>query len=142
MDDMKTPHPVDLVVGTRVRRARLARGMSQGTLAENIGFTFQQVQKYENGSNRISASKLVEIADNLGVPPESFLEGLGQMSPGRRGAKPVSKEADDLMALYAQLPPSIRDSVLKIVRSLVEGLDRPAKRASQRSPAGTRKARA
>lgn len=127
MED-KTPHPIDIVVGSRVRRARLARGLTQGALADRIGVTFQQVQKYENGSNRVSASKLVEIADHLLVPPESFLEGLGQMSGGKT-AKSGSPGAEDLLTMYTGLPPPMRESVLQIVRSLADSLDRPRRRS-------------
>jgi transcriptional regulator with XRE-family HTH domain len=71
-------HPVDRHVGARFRQLRIERGLSQGAVAERVGLTFQQVQKYERGANRISASKLYEIAGVLGVPIAAFFEGLGQ----------------------------------------------------------------
>jgi len=79
-DTVKTdrgPNPVDLHVGARVRMRRKFLGMSQEGLAETIDLTFQQVQKYERGSNRISASKLFEIARALKVPVAYFFEGYG-----------------------------------------------------------------
>ena len=81
MDDIiktdRGPNPVDLHVGARVRMRRKFLGMSQEGLAETIDLTFQQVQKYERGSNRISASKLFEIARALKVPVAYFFEGYG-----------------------------------------------------------------
>ncbi|MGN6208452.1 helix-turn-helix domain-containing protein [Asticcacaulis sp.] len=72
------PNPVDLHVGARVRMRRKFLGMSQEGLAETISLTFQQVQKYERGSNRISASKLWEIAKALKAPVAYFFEGYGE----------------------------------------------------------------
>lgn len=72
------PNPVDLHVGARVRMRRKFLGMSQEALAEAIDLTFQQVQKYERGSNRISASKLYEIAKALKAPVTYFFEGYGE----------------------------------------------------------------
>jgi len=71
-----THHPVDVHVGARLKMLRIQRGMSQTAVAERVGLTFQQIQKYENGSNRISASRLVEFAQALGVPIRAFFEGL------------------------------------------------------------------
>lgn len=68
--------PTDRLVGTRVRLQRISMGISQTKLAEALGVTFQQVQKYENGSNRISASRLDQIARTLSVQPGFFFEGL------------------------------------------------------------------
>lgn len=72
----KTPNPVDRHVGARVRMQRLAIGMSQQALGKELGVTFQQVQKYEKGSNRIGASRLQQIASVLRVPPAYFFEGV------------------------------------------------------------------
>src|ERR1700760_1136603 len=70
------PNPVDLHVGARIRMRRKLLGVSQQALAESLGLTFQQVQKYERGANRVSASKLYEIARALHVPVPYFFEGL------------------------------------------------------------------
>jgi transcriptional regulator with XRE-family HTH domain len=70
------PHPTDVHVGKRIRMRRAYLGMNQQTLGDAIGFTFQQVQKYESGANRVSASRLAEIAKILGVPVQSFFDGL------------------------------------------------------------------
>jgi transcriptional regulator with XRE-family HTH domain len=73
----KSPLPVDKQVGSRVRARRLMLDMSQSDLAEALGLTFQQVQKYEKGANRIGSSRMVQIAEALGVAPAYFYEGVG-----------------------------------------------------------------
>lgn len=70
------PDPVDIHVGSRVRMRRLFLGMNQETLAEALGLTFQQVQKYEGGANRVSASRLSAMAEILGVPVQYFFHDL------------------------------------------------------------------
>lgn len=75
--ESKTPNPVDVHVGARVRLRRKFLGLSQQDLAETIDLTFQQVQKYERGFNRISASKLYEISRTLKAPIQYFFEGYG-----------------------------------------------------------------
>ena len=70
------PHPIDIYVGKRIRMRRLFLGMNQETLANGLGLTFQQVQKYEGGTNRVSASRLSVMADILGVPISFFFADL------------------------------------------------------------------
>ena len=70
------PDPVDIHVGARVRMRRLMLGLSQDKLAETIGLTFQQIQKYEKGANRIGASRLFQLANALDVPVQFFYEDL------------------------------------------------------------------
>src|SRR4029079_10891894 len=72
----RTPNPVDLHVGARIRMRRKILGVSQERLADDLGLTFQQVQKYERGANRVSASKLYEIARSLQAPISYFFDGL------------------------------------------------------------------
>ena len=72
----------DKIIGQRIHARRLAMGMSQGTLGEKIGVSFQQVQKYEKGKNRVSGSMLVKIAEALGVPPAYFFDGNGRSDGG------------------------------------------------------------
>ena len=71
----KAPNPIDKHVGSRVRMRRVLIGMSQERLGEALGLTFQQVQKYEKGTNRIGASRLQQISTILGVPVSFFFEG-------------------------------------------------------------------
>jgi transcriptional regulator with XRE-family HTH domain len=70
------PNPIDVHVGSRIRQRRMLLGMNQESLARALDLTFQQVQKYEGGSNRVSASRLYEIAEILGVPMDYFFAGL------------------------------------------------------------------
>lgn len=74
MASKKSPNPIDIHVGSRVRLRRMMLGMSQERLGENLGITFQQIQKYEKGSNRIGASRLQHIATILKVPVSFFFE--------------------------------------------------------------------
>lgn len=71
----KAPNPIDKIVGGNVRRIRLLNNMSQEKLGDAIGLTFQQVQKYEKGTNRIGSSRLVQIAAALKIKTEALLEG-------------------------------------------------------------------
>jgi len=71
----KSPHPIDQFVGGRVRQQRMFVGMSQEQLGEKLGLTFQQIQKYEKGANRVSASRLWEMSKIFDVPICSFFEG-------------------------------------------------------------------
>jgi transcriptional regulator with XRE-family HTH domain len=81
----KFPNPVDKFVGSRVRMRRLMLGMSQEKLADALGLTFQQIQKYEKGTNRVSASRLQPISQILEVPIHFFFDGAPQSGKGARG---------------------------------------------------------
>ena len=72
---VKRPDPVDIEVGHRIRIERLARGLSQTALANQLGVTFQQVQKYEKGVNRVGAGRLTKIAEVLGIQVGTFFSG-------------------------------------------------------------------
>ena len=80
----KSPNPVDMYVGNRVRMRRLMLDLSQTRLADALGVTFQQVQKYEKGVNRISASRLQQMSQTLQVPVPFFFEGLPSPSQGSK----------------------------------------------------------
>ena len=69
-------HPIDVRFGQRLKAARHKRRLSQSNLADECGVSFQQIQKYESGSNRVSVSRLVEMAHCLGVKPEDLVRGL------------------------------------------------------------------
>jgi transcriptional regulator with XRE-family HTH domain len=71
----KSPNPIDAHVGRRIRLQRMMRKMSQSDLGDAVGITFQQIQKYEKGTNRVSASRLQQFADVLHVPISFFFEG-------------------------------------------------------------------
>src|SRR5271167_338794 len=88
------PNPIDVHVGQRIRQRRTLLGMSQEKLAEAIGLTFQQVQKYERGSNRVSSSRLFDLTRVLDVPISYFFEdmetGVADKSPSRLMGVPAS----------------------------------------------------
>ena len=96
----RTPDPLDIMVGAKIRIFRNHRGMSQGELAGKIGVTFQQVQKYEKGANRIGASRLQQIAHILQVPVSFFFDGApnapGQTHDGLSGAPSPAYVSDFL----------------------------------------------
>lgn len=77
----KSPNPIDKHVGSRVRMRRMMINMSQEKLGESLGITFQQIQKYEKGTNRIGASRLQHISNVLGVPVAFFFEGAPSIGP-------------------------------------------------------------
>jgi len=78
----RNPNPIDIHVGGRVRMRRMLVGLSQERLGERLGLTFQQVQKYEKGSNRISASRLYQMAQILSVPVQFFFDDLPEQAKG------------------------------------------------------------
>ncbi len=81
-ENKKKPNPIDIHVGSRIRLRRNMLGMSQEKLGENLGITFQQIQKYEKGTNRVGASRLQAIASILGVPVAFFFEDAPGQEPG------------------------------------------------------------
>lgn len=81
----KAPNPIDKHVGSRVRMRRMMISMSQEKLGEHLGITFQQIQKYEKGTNRIGASRLQQISITLGVPVAFFFEGAPTVGPESDG---------------------------------------------------------
>jgi transcriptional regulator with XRE-family HTH domain len=124
--------PIDVGVGARIRARRQALRMSQSTLAEQLGVSFQQVQKYERGANRISASMLIKAARALGCPG-SFL--LGARGPDGEPISPqenalqaeisgllATPGAEELLRAFGQLPAGeARASVIAIVSGLASG---------------------
>jgi transcriptional regulator with XRE-family HTH domain len=120
------PHPVDIAVGKRVRGRRILMGLSQERLGDDLGVTFQQVQKYERGSNRISASRLYEISRVLEVPPSYFFEevmeenGPGYSGGGPGSADPMTKrETLELVRAYYKISdPKIRQELCSLIKAL------------------------
>lgn len=108
------PNPIDVHVGARLRLRRTLLGLSQETLATALGLTFQQIQKYERGSNRIGASRLFDLARALDVPVEYFYE---EMSPDVMAASPrhMAKAVEEPVPL--QIDPMSRRETLDLVRT-------------------------
>ncbi|MBN8187312.1 MAG: helix-turn-helix domain-containing protein [Salipiger thiooxidans] len=117
-------HPVDVHVGKRIRHRRWLVGMTQQQLAEQVGIKFQQIQKYETGANRVSASRLWDIADALDVSVSFFFEGLEteQDAPDSAAAMPSDilgdKEALDLVRSYYAIPENQRRRLFELARVL------------------------
>lgn len=123
------PDPVDVQVGGRIRTRRLLIGMNQETLAGRLGLTFQQVQKYEGGANRVSASRLSQIAEILGVTIDYFfseLAGDDAASPARTGREQMQRpEAIDLIrAYYAIADPQVRQQFLDMIKAVAQSQQR------------------
>ena len=115
-------HPVDVHVGKRVRHRRWMVGMTQQQLAERVGIKFQQIQKYETGANRISASRLWDISAALGVPVAFFFEGLNESAAADAVALPgdilADKEALELVRSYYAIPETQRRRLFDLARVL------------------------
>ena len=112
-------HPVDAHVGKRIRHQRWILGMTQQQLAEKIGIKFQQVQKYETGMNRVSASRLWDIADALAVGIVFFFDGLG----GEKSALApmiADEEAAELVKSYYAIPEAQRRRLFDLAKVLSE----------------------
>lgn len=119
---MKQPNPIDVYVGQRVRGRRMSQDVSQESLGKALGLTFQQVQKYEKGANRISASRLQQISQFLGAPVSYFFEGLPSdgSSPTTEALEAnrflATKQGAEIATRWAELDEHARDTVLQVVR--------------------------
>ncbi len=133
------PNPIDVHVGHRIRQRRALRGLSQEKVAEALGLTFQQVQKYERGTNRVGSSRLYDLTRILGVPISYFFEemeaSVAAKSPSRVMGVPVSKmqepfakpdplakrETLELMrAYYTIADPGVRRRMFNLVKALAK----------------------
>ena len=126
---VKRPDPVDVEVGHRIRIERLARGLSQTALANQLGVTFQQVQKYEKGVNRVGAGRLTKIAEVLGVPVGQFfsgkevLESEGAAATDLEQASPLKlltvSGAFRLLRAYSEIEdPNLRRCIVELVEQI------------------------
>jgi transcriptional regulator with XRE-family HTH domain len=111
------PDPIDVYVGSRLRERRVSLGMSQTVLADRLGLTFQQVQKYERGANRLSASALWRAADAVDVPVSYFFDGLSQ------GHAVAADDQLDVIVLkltqkIRKLDPSVREKLSALIAVL------------------------
>jgi transcriptional regulator with XRE-family HTH domain len=134
------PNPIDVHVGSRVRLRRNMLGLSQEKLGEAIGLTFQQVQKYERGANRIGASRLHDLSRVLDVPVSFFFDdmdpvrapaipaGFAEQSPEAFDSDPLRKrETVELVkAYYTVEDPLVRRRLFELAKALATGADRAA----------------
>ncbi len=126
------PNRLDVALGLRIRQRRKALGVSQTALADAIGLTFQQIQKYERGFNRVSFSRLVDIAHALDCRVIDLIGDLDDASipsPLFRQDTAHLREAGapELLAAYAAAPPALRKAVLKLVQEIAKDCrSRPA----------------
>ena len=129
------PNPIDRHVGLRIRMRRKELGISQERLAESIGLTFQQVQKYERAANRVSASKLWEVSRALSTNIGYFYEGLPDFVPPVGADAPrdavqdflMTSEGIELASIFPQIPRGkVRRRILDLVRALAGEADAEA----------------
>lgn len=125
----KIARPVDSHVGAKVRLRRLELGMTQENLADAIGLTFQQVQKYEKGVNRIGSSRMMQIASALNVSPEYFFEGAptaqrlsakSQNSMAHITEFIASKDGAALIKAFLKLPKDVQHSLVSFVTKIAD----------------------
>ena len=119
--DPKTPHPIDVHVGNRIRLRRKLINMTQEQLARHLGITFQQVQKYERGSNRVSASRLFQIAEVLDVTVTFFFDDWDNQPIGAQNEKRLFRDERSLTMLsyFDQIrDEKVRDQLVSLARTL------------------------
>ncbi len=130
--EKKVPNPIDVHVGSRVRLRRMLVGMSQEKLGDMLGLTFQQVQKYEKGANRVGASRLYQISRILGVSVQFFFDdmpaadGQGEISEGSTSPYVMdfvsSSEGLQLNRAFTRIDePAVRKKLLELVKALGPG---------------------
>ncbi len=118
---MSDKHRVDIHVGKRVRQRRWMIGMTQQRLADKVGIKFQQIQKYETGANRVSASRLWDMAEAMEVPVSFFFEGLASKhaaGDAAMGDVLADKEAAELLRFYYVIPEDQRRQIYELARVL------------------------
>lgn len=126
------PHPIDLHVGKRIRLRRLFLGMNQETLAEHLGLTFQQVQKYEAGANRVSASRLADMARILDVSIAHFFADLSpDQEPSSRREQRERMEQPETIAFlrfyYGIFDEEVRKHFLALIKAMAAQEANPGK---------------
>lgn len=122
MDSITAKHPVDAHVGKRIRHRRWMIGMTQQQLAEKVGIKFQQIQKYETGANRVSASRLWDIAHVMDVRIPFFFEGLESNGVAVDGSDDIlaDREALELVRIYYAIPETQRRRLFDLARVLTQ----------------------
>ncbi|ACJ01072.1 helix-turn-helix domain-containing protein [Rhodospirillum centenum] len=127
---------VSAALGERVRARRGLLGMTQQELGRRVGLTFQQVQKYERGSNRVAVPTLIKLANALDTTPADLLEGLGATQVGSRDAA-LDRESLNLLSASRRIPAGVRHAMVGLAKALAEGRSVDAAFLDQESePAG------
>ncbi|MBB5665548.1 transcriptional regulator with XRE-family HTH domain [Rhizobium leguminosarum] len=135
IENKKKPNPIDIHVGSRIRLRRTMLGMSQEKLGESLGITFQQIQKYEKGTNRVGASRLQNISNILNVPVSFFFEDAPGENSGTAGGMETSSsnyvvdflsssEGLQLNRAFVKISdPKVRRKVVELVKALAAEAD-------------------
>ena len=121
------PHPVDVHVGNQLQAQRTLCGMSQATIAKKLGVTFQQLQKYERGTNRISAGRLWQLSKLLGVSVDYFFEGLDGTTQNDDGIL-LTRAGLELVRDYEGCPAALRRATNQLTKTLVNELKTPPRK--------------
>ena len=116
----RKPNHIDKEIGFRIRKYRTSKGLTQSDLAEHLGISFQQVQKYELGHNRIAASKLYSISQALGVSPDAFFADLEDNTPHEDMAAYEGRDTLNMIKCYHVLPNEIRQQINMLIKSMYE----------------------
>jgi len=114
------PREMDVHVGQRLRYARTLRGMTQTDLASAVGLTFQQLQKYERGMNRVSASKLWQFSQVFGVSVEWFFAGQTSDAARQNISSFAKRETLELVRCYSAAPPEVKSEFLSFVKTVAK----------------------
>ena len=114
----KAPHPIDIHVGQRLKQQRKLQGISQENLAKQLGITFQQIQKYENGTNRISASKLYELSQILKTPIQFFFENYEKSTQQIEKPSELTTKELTLIKSFRQLTPAQQQALISLINKL------------------------
>ncbi|MEM7169223.1 MAG: helix-turn-helix transcriptional regulator [Pseudomonadota bacterium] len=123
------PNPIDMHVGSRVRLRRTLLGLSQERLGEAIGLTFQQIQKYERGANRIGCSRLFDLSRVLDVPVEYFFEDLSEEAAASSPARRVGGWSDRDQAKFEyERDPMAKRETLELVRAYYKITDKSVRK--------------
>lgn len=145
----KVPNPIDKHVGSRVRMQRVLIGMSQERLGGALGLTFQQVQKYEKGTNRIGASRLQQIAGILNVPPAFFFDKMPDEHASAHGAPGLAEDGNGFVTDFLSTPEGlmlnkaflrikearVRKKIIDLVNALADDSAAAPAAAAQRAEA-------
>ncbi len=134
---MEVPSPIDVHVGSRVKQRRIVLGMSQDKLAKELGLTFQQVQKYERGTNRIGASRLHDMSRILTVPVAFFFDEMnthsGLAEQGQEGFAPNPLDKRETLELvrayYRIVDPNVRKRIFDMVKAIANTSVAPVEEA-------------